>query len=122
ECAGKRENGGGRFRQTGAGLVALVGFDELQFLQIAGKGGLGDAQLLLGEAVTEFFLIGDTLAGNQAENLSVTKCFCRAHRECPMQDTVYLYSSRPGVSTKLPRLPVLSCAPRGAFWPRANGL
>jgi len=37
-------NGGGFFRQTGARPVALVCFDELQFLQIAGKRGLGHAQ------------------------------------------------------------------------------
>src|SRR5271154_893253 len=46
ESSRQRRQAGGVFREDRSGLVALVSLDQSKLLQIAGKRGLGDAQLL----------------------------------------------------------------------------
>ena len=52
------------FGQNGVGLVTFVRLDQPKFLQIAGKRGLGDAQLLRGEAPAEIFLVRNPGVGD----------------------------------------------------------
>jgi hypothetical protein len=67
-----RQHNGGR-------AIAFPGFDQLEFLEIAGERGLGNAHALLRQAAAEMLLIGDPLGGDQAEDLAVAKCLCGAH-------------------------------------------
>ena len=67
------------FGKNGFWLVAFLSLDEAEFLQVAGKSGLRDAHLLLGEAAAEVLLIGDGLPADKPQDLTVTKCFTGAH-------------------------------------------
>src|SRR5579884_2163079 len=94
ERAGKGRQRRSLFGQSGGGLVAFGSFDELQLLQIAGKGGLGDAEALLGQAAAKLFLIGDALGGNKPEDLTVAECFAGAHDCRNIHLPVFLYRAR----------------------------
>jgi hypothetical protein len=48
-------------------------------MQVAGKRGLGDAELLLSQAAAQIFLIADTTGGDESEDLAMAKCFGGAH-------------------------------------------
>src|SRR5579885_2531889 len=80
--------------RAAAGLVALGSFDGLHLLQGAGKGGLGDAEALLGQAAAKLFLIGDALGGNKPEDLTVAECFAGAHGCRNIHRPVFLYRVR----------------------------
>src|SRR6202008_2223987 len=79
ESPRKRRDGGDFVVEAGTGAIALGGLYELEFLEVAGKGRLGDPQTLLSQAAAHLFLVGDTLAANEAEDLAVTECLCSAH-------------------------------------------
>ena len=77
--AGERRKRGNFFRDRGGLLVAFGSLDELQFLKVARKSGLRDAEALRGETAAKVVLVGDALAGDEAEDLAVTECFANAH-------------------------------------------
>jgi len=67
------------FRQRRCGPVAFLSLDQPQFLEIAGKRSLGNAELLRGKAAAQLFLVGNLLVGNQAKDLTVPECLVRIH-------------------------------------------
>ena len=69
-----------------------MGLHQAEFLQVAGKRGLGDAQLLRGQAAAQLLLTGDALVRDQAKDLAVPKCFAHAHDgEASPLLSVFLY-------------------------------
>jgi hypothetical protein len=91
ESAGKRRHGGNFLGRSGGRAIAFSGFDQFEFLKVAGKRGLCDAHALLGKPTAQIFLIRNALGGNQSENLAVPKCLCSAHPVFYIQRSVYLY-------------------------------
>jgi hypothetical protein len=47
---------------------------------------------LRGESAAQFFLIGNPLIANQAEDLTVPECFSCVHKERTLHPHVFLYS------------------------------
>jgi hypothetical protein len=68
-----------------------LGFYEAQLLQVARKSGLGNAELLRGEAAAQLFLVANPLIANQAEDLTVPECFSSAHGYQALHAYVFLY-------------------------------
>jgi hypothetical protein len=76
-----------------------VSLDQSKLLQIAGKRGLSNAQLLGGEATAQVFLVIDPGIGDEAEDLAVAKCFSRIHRVCNYALTcIFIHRFREGVN------------------------
>ena len=96
ESAGKGRNGGSLIRSRGRRAIALPGFNELEFLEVARKCGLGDAHALLREAAAQIFLIRDPFGGDQAKDLSVTKCLSSAHSISYTYDCIFIQSNGSG--------------------------
>jgi hypothetical protein len=90
--ARQRRERGSFFRERSGRLVTRLRFYEAQLLQIARKSGLGDTELLRGEAAAQFLLIGNPLIANQAEDLTVPECFSCVHKERTLDPYVFLYS------------------------------
>ena len=91
ESAGKRRHGGNFLKRSCGRAIAFSGFDQFEFLKVAGKRGLCDAHALVGKPTAQIFLIRDTLGGNQSENLPVPKCLGRAH-PFPIYNPLYIYT------------------------------
>jgi hypothetical protein len=65
---------------------------KAKLLEIAGKGGLGDAQLLCGETAAQLFLIGDGRVRDDAEDLAVAKRFAGIHSVARLCTHLYFYT------------------------------
>src|SRR4029077_11756570 len=67
-------------------------FDEAKLLEIAGKGGLGDAQLLCSETAAQLFLVGDGRVRYDAEDLAVAERFAGIHSVVRICTHLYFYT------------------------------
>ena len=62
-------------------------------MQVAGKGRLSDAELLLSEAAAQFFLVAHAALGDEAEDLTVAKCLGGAHMYI-LFNRLYIYTGK----------------------------